>query len=167
MSAGLLVVERVVLESLSKKGKKFDELQADTNLKTPILLNILQNFLMRNFVSYKKGTYSLNLLTKSSWLPLVNARENIKEEVKELFVSLVNSYFKTEKKNNIDLKMKKVWLTDNEEKIYKTLLSNLENFIKNLEGNRGGVKESISSKKVLIWGHSDYSTLVNGVLEAV
>jgi hypothetical protein len=172
MLEGLLVVERMVLESLSRKGKNVYEIAMDTGLDESLLKNIIPFFLMQNIVLYEKGIYSLNLTQNEKWIEKINKREHLKEEVKELFTSLVNKYFcetVDNEANAVELKVQKIWLTPSEEKIINSYLKNIENYIKNIEDERTRkpVQERLCEKKVFIWGQSDYSHLVNGAIEAI
>lgn len=172
MLEGLLVVERMVLESLSRKAKNLQEIIMDTGLEEGLLKNIIPFFLMENMVRYERGIYSLNMKENHKWMDKINQREHLKAEVKELFTSLVNQYFnemKVEKTNEVELKVQKVWLTPSEEKILNSYVKNIESFIKNIEDDRKRkpVQERLCEKKVFIWGQSDYSHLARGVLEAV
>lgn len=124
MKDGLLMIERIVIESLAKKEKNIQEIEIDTNLAHGLLLNILPNLLMRNMVKYKNGTYSLDKEQCFVWLNEVNKKENIKEEAKEIFTSLVNQYFKkrfsSATQAGAQLKIQKMWLTRDEEIILKS-----------------------------------------------
>lgn len=165
---GLLIVERMVLESLSNGAKSSDEINQCTNLSKALLGNILPMFLMRNIVSYKSGKYELNRVNAMQWMAKCNTPANIKEEVKELFTSLVNRYFQSEAREQ-GLRMKKVWMNSLEKKIFQSHLANLEEFIKSVEkeNRRPESSKQLRDKEVIFWGHSPYSTLVDGVLEAV
>ena len=168
MKDGLLLLERIIIESISKKEKNIQELVNDTNLEQGILLNILPNLLMRNLLKYQRGIYSINKENSLTWGNGINRNENIKEEVKELFTSLVNHYFHKEKENSL-LKIQKVWLTRDEEIILNTHMVNLENFFTGIKNSRkrNPVTEKTFEQRVVIWGSSQYSDLVHGVLEAV
>ncbi len=169
---GLLVVERILLESIAKGPKDIQELSVDTELSGNLLRNIVPHLLMKNIVKFHNGKYQLNTESKSEWLKIINSSDNVKEEVKDLFISLVNTYFNQEKRpanDKLGLKMKKVYLTPSEEKLYNSYLYNLEEFIKGVENDRklNPINSKVSEKKVIIWGHSNYSSLVDGILEAV
>ena len=94
MKDGLLIIERIIIESLSKKERNMQEIVHDTNLDQALLLNVLPNLLMKNMVRYTRGTYSIEKENCFQWLKEINETDNIKEEAKELFISLVNQYFK-------------------------------------------------------------------------
>jgi hypothetical protein len=173
MKDGLLLLERIIIESLSKKEKNIHELAVDTNLEHAILLNILPNLMMKNLIKYLRGSYSIEKENSLQWLQGINRDENIKEEAKELFTSLVNQYFKKDITKRVKtsplLKIQKVWLTQDEEIILNTHMITLENFFQGIKNSRkvNPVREKTYEQKVVIWGASQYSSLVHGVLEAV
>jgi len=169
MKDGLLLVERIIIESLAKKEKNVFELEIDTNLDQALLLNILPNLLMKNLVRYQRGIYSIDKEKSLLWLDTINERENIKEEVKELFTSLVNEYFKDDLKKSSELKVQKIWLTRDEELILKGHLNTLESFFSSVRESRKSrpQKEKTAEQKVVVWGLSNYQDIVQGVLEAV
>jgi hypothetical protein len=173
MKDGLLILERIIIESISKKEKNIQELVIDTNLEQAILLNILPNLLMKNILKYNRGSYSIEKETSMQWLKGINRDDNVKEEAKELFTSLVNQYFKQEKASATakasTLKIQKVWLTQDEEKVLNMHMLSLENFFQSVKSSRkvNPVREKTHEQKVVIWGASQYSNLVHSVLEAV
>lgn len=173
MKDGLLMIERIVIESLSKKEKNIQQIEIDTNLAHGLLLNILPNLLMRNMVKYKNGIYSLDKDQCFLWLNEVNKKENVKEEAKEIFTSLVNQYFKkdstTSPKTGAQLKIQKVWLTRDEEIILKSHMASLESFFYSVKEARKHhpQKEKTCEQRVVVWGLTHYSDLVEGVLQAV
>ncbi len=173
MKDGLLMIERIVIESLSKKEKNIQELEIDTNLSHSLLLNILPNLLMRNMIRYLRGTYSIDKESALKWLSEVNSKENIKEEVKELFTSLVNQYFKKDldkqKSLGPQLKMQKMWLTRDEDILLKSHMAGLESFFTSVKQARtqNPQREKTCEQRIVIWGLSQYSDLVDGALRAV
>ena len=169
MKDGLMLVERIVIESISRKEKNIYELVNDTNLDQEILLNIIPNLLMRNLINYHRGIYSIDKESSMKWLETINQKNNIKEEVKELFTSLVNEYFVQNKITSSQLKVQKVWLTSDEEMILKSHLATIESFFREVKNDRkiNPIREKTFEQKVLIWGFSNYSDLVHGVLKAV
>ena len=172
MKDGLLLIERIVIESLSKKEKNIQEIEIDTNLSHGLLLNILPNLLMRNIVRYKTGIYSIDKDHCFEWLSAVNKKENVKEEAKEIFTSLVNQYFKKESpaaQNGPQLKIQKMWLTRDEEIILKSHMATLEGFFSGVKEARKHhpQREKTCEQRVVVWGFSHYSDLVEGVLQAV
>jgi hypothetical protein len=172
MKDGLLLIERIVIESVSKKEKNIQEIEIDTNLSHGLLLNILPNLLMRNMIRYKCGQYSIDKDHCFEWLSEVNKKENVKEEAKEIFTSLVNQYFKKESTQapaGPQLKIQKMWLTREEEIILKSHMATLEGFFSGVKESRKHhpQREKTCEQRVVIWGFSHYSDLIEGVLQAV
>lgn len=173
MKDGLLIIERIIVESLSKKERNLQEIIHDTNLDHSLLLNVLPNLLMKNMIRYTRGTYSIEKENCFQWLNEVNKSDNIKEEAKELFISLVNQYFQKdlEKKHACvpQLKIQKMWLTKDEEMILRSHMACLEGFFTGVKAARKvkAEREKTSEQRVVIWGLSQYSDLVEGVLRAV
>lgn len=173
MNDGLLIIERIIIESLSKKERNLQEIIHDTNLEHSLLLNILPNLLMKNMVRYNRGTYSIEKENCFKWLSEINKDDHIKEEAKELFISLVNQYFKKDvtksSSEEPQLKIQKVWLTKDEELILRSHMASLDGFFNGVKASRRirPEREKTCEQRVVIWGHSQYSDLVDGVLEAV
>lgn len=173
MKDGLLIIERIIVESLSKKERNLQEIIMDTGLEHSLLLSVLPNLIMKNMVRYTRGIYSLEKENCFQWLSEVNQVDHVKEEAKELFVSLVNQYFSksNERKSYPEpqLKIQKVWLTKDEEVILRSHLAGLENFFSMVRASRKvkPEREKTCDQRVVIWGMSQYSDLVEGVLEAV
>jgi len=173
MNNGLLMIERIVIESLAKKEKNISEIEIDTKLSHGLLLNIMPNLLMRNMIRYKGGIYSLDKEHTFEWLPVINKKENVKEEAKEIFTSLVNQYFKTETENKgqklSHFKIQKMWLTKEEEMILNSHLSTLEGFFNGVKEARKyhPQREKTCEQRVVVWGMTEYSNLIDGVLKAI
>lgn len=165
MNVQLLVVERMVLESLIKGDKTITQIALDTKIQKRVLTNILANCLSNGFISFRKGFYSLNNKTKLEWLPAINKKDHVKEEVKELFSSLTNNYFSKEK-NNAQLKMQKLSMTKDEEVIFKSLIYNIEFFISSIKSDRSRrpIKEKTCDQTIIFWGHSNYAEVVKSTL---
>ena len=174
MKDGLLIIERIIIESLAKKEKNLYELKLDTNLDHSLLLNILPNLMMKNMIRYQQGIYTLQRENCFEWLNQVNQVDNVKEEAKELFISLVNQYFQKDlSKKNEELspqfKIQKMWLTHDEEILLQSHMANLDGFFHSIKKSRQmkPQKEKTCEQRVVFWGLSKYSDLVDGVLAAV
>jgi len=167
----LLVVERMVLESLSRGEKAIDQISSDTGLSHSLLANILGLFAMRGIIKFFGGQYSLSDEGIKSYLPIINDKNAIASEAKELFTSLVNRYYdehhKTEETN---LKVRKIFLTKAEERLLNSHLANLESFLYSIEEDRKRHPRSRGSLKDLtlfIWATSKYSEVMDSFLKAV
>lgn len=167
MNDGLLLVERMILESLEKGEKNIADLVQDTGLKTNLICNIIAHLVMDNIIHLRKGKYYLNLAEKEKWLPLVNNKSLIQQEVKELFISLINAHFELSEKKQYGLKVKKIWLNSMDEKILEAHFNNLNEFIENLEKYPARRKsEKLKEKRVIFWGQSFYGDLAEESLKA-
>ncbi len=163
MKEGLLIVERIVIESLAKKSKSLKELSEDTELSTNLLLNLLPNLLMKNLVTFEKGLYFLNSNNLEKIKKINLEKLALKNETKEIFTSLVNQYFDKDLKEATLFKMQKIFVTGDEEKILKNHLLSLENFINQLKQKRlkNPIVERTSEQKILYWGMSSYSNIID------
>ena len=173
MNDGLLIVERIVLEALNMKRLSPTDLASDTGLDQKLVENILSNFLDHNVVLYEQGFYKINELTKQKWLSHFNAQGHIKDEARELFVSLVNQYYKELNltgKSNYLLNLRKISFSPQELLIFNSYLEKIEQFITTVEKKERinpDNENKTGEKKVVIWGHGDYSSLVNCTLDAI
>jgi hypothetical protein len=164
----LLVMERYVLEALETGAKNFSQTHEATGIDYALLNNILSDLTTRNMVSYKQGLYSLNLSGKAGWLPQINSGENLNAEVKELFSTMVSHHFTT-KSQDKELKVQKLFMTQEEERIFQSYLINMEKFIKDVQreqkvrGQQGKVRE----QKLIVWGKASYESVVQTTLKAI
>ncbi|MCK6593757.1 MAG: hypothetical protein L6Q33_01035 [Bacteriovoracaceae bacterium] len=163
---GAMLVERVVLESLSKGGKTLAELSEDTGLRESMLNTLTQQMAQKGWLRYEKGLFSLQLDHENSWLTEINRKENLNSETKELMNSLSELYFK---ENSGLLKVQKLMLNDQEERILNSHLKNLECFFQNVrdERRRKPKADRTEKQRIVIWGASFYSDLLKMNLQAV
>ncbi len=164
MEKGLLIIERMVLESILDKEKNIEEISEDTGLDKRLLINIIPNFIFKNIIVYKNGYYYLNSKEKNKWIKKINEKSSVKEELKDVFASLVNEYFKNES-GKTDLKLRKIWLSPYEQKIFNMHLNSLEEFVSNIENDKKrGENDKLCDKQVVFWGHSKYSSIIDSFL---
>lgn len=172
MHRGLLLIERIIIESIMKKEKNIYELATDTGLDHALLLSLLPNLLMKNILKYYRGTYSIDLVNSSLILRELAQTNGPKFEVKEIFSAFINDYYKKEvaqEEKKTILKLQKIWLTPKESKELEQLFKRLEQFI--LEVKKETTSRSLLRKtheqKVILWGSAAYSDLVGQVLESL
>ncbi len=154
----LLLVERIVLESLVQEDRSIIEISEDTGLDRILIQNILENFLLSSIVSIENSKYKINRLNFKKWVNNLN----IKSEVKEILNSLVKDSFNTE--SDTILKMRKVWINEGDQKILNSLLSQVDSFLSQIESKEKLKKTK--DKKVIMWGHSCYKDLTDQYLMA-
>ena len=166
---GVLVVERIVLECLEKYPQRFFSIQRDTGLNHNLLINVLSILLMRGMIHFKNSEYSLNLSKKDDWVNNVNDKTFLKVELKELFSSLVNEYYKKTKNKDVSLNVQKVWLTREERKKLQAKLEEIKFFLRRIENKRKFYpqNEITKEKQILIWGASPYHVLIDNIINNV
>lgn len=167
---GLLVVERMIVESLEKKGRSFYEIHEDTGINLGALTKLLDRLINRGILLYKKGFYWLNRDPESTWIKEINRTENLKDEVSEVMHSLIDVRFEKSDKNKSDqkdyLKLQKIWLTKEEERLLQAQLKSIELFISNIREMRKkeSVVEKTSEKSIVFWGKAAYRDVISPVL---
>ena len=155
---GLLLVERMVLESVSRCENTINGISKDTTLSLGLVKNIISYFESKDYLESNDGVFKINESKTSEWKDGINDEGNIKEEVKELFTSLVNGYFAKEKKSKLNIQ--KFYLNKDEEGIFNALVSNVESFIENIKKDRSRTKiGSTGEHKVFMWGSGKYQDI--------
>ena len=162
----LITLERMVIESLSKECKAIYDLSVDTGLSEIVLLNILPNLVMSSILTYKNGTYALNIEKKDQWLPVLKDTKGVKAEVLDLLSSLVNDHF-SDKSSNSNLRLQKIYVSDKDEQVLDILIQNIDNFVAELRAKNGNRGDLLKNKKIIFWGQSTYQNLINGILQSV
>lgn len=164
-SKSLLMVERMILESLIKDDKNLSQLAQDTGLKSELLSNVLANLINDNMVTFNGHRYGLNQKQAATFMKNYQSSRDQLEELKELFVTMINSSFEGKGK----IKLQKVFLTKQEEAILGSYFINLEAFIKSIKEGRkmNSVAESTGEQHVFIWGEAKYKDLALESLFAV
>ncbi len=150
MTERLLLWDRMVLESLNLKEKNLDQLTLDTSIVPNILKNILGELIKKGIVSEQKGIYKikgdLNLI-----------EDAIKEEVKDIFNSMVSLFYK----NKSHIRLKKISLTQSEFEKFQMMLYSLEGFIEKI--SKEDRKKRLHEQRVIVWGHTKYAHLLDEI----
>ena len=157
MNCGLLIVERMVLESISRGNQKIQQISEDTSLKENFIKEILGLLKERGLI---EGS-DLFKIKEGERVKSLNSSEFVKNEIRDIFATHINECFEKEKKEQF--KLKKFWMSSQDEVILKAHLKNLEDFIKGLPQNVG---QKTKDQKVMFWGVSKYSDLAEGSLSA-
>ena len=161
---GLLTVERLVLESLGHGQSYGDDIQGDTGLDSKVLQKVLDLLIKRGIISYRDSRYSLNLENKSEWMEQIKEKNAVKAEVKELFASLVNDYYKQKWDGEASLCVKKIWPTSEQRMALLLKLNDIDNFIETIKRDETPCDKKTKDKQVFIWGTSSYGRLINDML---
>lgn len=168
MKRGLFIIERLILESISKGNNHLEALLQDTKQDIRVVSNTL-DFFEEHLVLDKKGAfYYVNDDMMKDWLKTINSSWAVCSEVQELLGTLVKDYF-SKKGQDSSLKMQKVHMTKSEEKIFKNHIEGLEKFIKDVNINRkfDSISCKTSEQKVVFWGSSNYGNLVDCSLHGI
>lgn len=167
---GVLLIERMILESLVKQTKRLAELSDDTGIHENILKILLQEMINKGWILVDKGIYCLRDPENTDWVNEINRSENLELEVKELVESMVSLHFKECKGEHRGLlRVQKLELTRDEEILLNSHLKNLEIFFKNIRDSRKKkpIIGQTRKQKIVIWGAGVYEDLVGGNLIAV
>lgn len=170
MKAGLLIVERIVIEALAKKDQNLEQLKLETGLGQNLLQNVLSLLLMKNIIHYQNNNYSLSKEIPAESVEQIFSKEGFQVEAKELFSSLVNQYFDEEEKQKrvAGLRVQKIAMSESEFRLFCGHLNALESFMQSIKENRlkRPQLERVCDQKVVFWGHSNYRDLVGKVIES-
>ena len=164
MDQTILIIERIVIESLNKKAMSFERLVEQTSLNENLLQAVLGQLIQKGIIEFNHYEYKLNWELKEQWLPVVTNKEGAKAEIKELFASLVNHIYQEE--SSAKLKMQKIYLNQREKEELDRRLADIDSFIQGIRNQRKvyPVKENISQQQVVFYGSSEYRALVNDIL---
>lgn len=165
----LLLIERLVLESIALKGKNLFELSDDTGISPILLQTILEALLKSELITFqqKNQKYSLNSKEMHKLLPTLNQNKNRDEEVKEIIENLLKVKDRNGK-NKSALKILNVWLSPQEEIEYSILMNKIETLtstaIEKMKTHlsKGNLIEMPSkNKKFILLGHTTFEDIVN------
>ncbi|PIQ60038.1 MAG: hypothetical protein COW00_07900, partial [Bdellovibrio sp. CG12_big_fil_rev_8_21_14_0_65_39_13] len=63
MLKGLLLVERLVFDSLSRREKNIMDIVTDTGLNYSTVRTLLSNLVLKNIIVFERGVYKRNITT--------------------------------------------------------------------------------------------------------
>ncbi|WP_372654860.1 hypothetical protein [Halobacteriovorax sp.] len=151
----LLLSQRIVLEAISNKADTIEKIVKSTGLSKSMINNIIPEFLLLNIIKYKEGSYVLDRETNPKWIQEISKVENVKMEIKEMLSSSVDLMNKGAVVN-----LRKIYLSEFEEKLLKIELARVEKLIVDLQKN-SGVNKDVKDMKVVYWGYSGYGDILN------
>jgi len=159
----LLMLERIVVESIAKGKSKIEDIQKDTGIEHSFLLSICAKLLKRGLINYKLGNYTVSS-DQLSW-QRVNNPQIIKNEIKEVSDNIIDVFFENRIKNK--LKLQKVYISEKDEKILNSLLNSVETFVQDLRNSPKNKETKTKNQKVLMWGYGEYNDLIRNTLKVV
>ncbi|WP_127717771.1 hypothetical protein [Halobacteriovorax sp. HLS] len=160
----LLLPERMILESVSRKNMTLDAIKRDTGLSDILVNSLIPELIYKNMLLYKNNKYFINTDPSSDWLEKVNGLESREQELRDLLNASVENQAKDK-----EFKLKKVFLTSYEEKLLKIELSKIDNFITQIQEMRefDNNDRKTSEMKVVYWGSANYGELVEQDLKYI
>lgn len=162
----IVLVERMIVESLAQEEKNSYELSIDTGLDSVLVTNILARFLKRKYVSFVQGKFYLKQKFFDSRMEYSK-----KIELRSLFTSILNNFFSKDRtEDHAYLKLKKVWLTEDELNLVNRRMKDLEVFFDEVRARQRMQSyhyNKLATKKVIFWGHCNYKDLALSSLRRV
>ena len=152
----MTIVERMILESLAKGTKSIPKLAEDTGLQTQVLINALRTLLKSGILMDEHTKFRLNPHA------IQKMPRDKRDEVKDLMEGIADQFFE---KRRASLRLTKVWMTQEDEKIFKVLLGNIDQFLGDLEKYNSKNDFSLQEKKVFYWGMATYKDALEGQLK--
>lgn len=150
-------IERMVLESLSKSKKDFLSLNEDTKLEALVLQNILKDLISKNIICLQDTYYKVNEALPNQVIEQLKDQKSVLAEVSQILKTTMKDH------NKIDgcrFKFKKIYMDNEEEQIFKSLLLQVEGFLEGLDKKRGKTCE----QKVIFWGVNNYENISSSLL---
>lgn len=156
----LTILERMILESLSKSKKSVLELIYDIDLEIELIQNAIEELKQRNLVKASKGIVEINIEELTKWNQSEHIKDSLREEIKEILEASIDTYFANPE--NSMVRIKKVNMSSDEKKIFNAMISNLDNFIKGLTESKKN--QSVKDQEVIFWGFSGYRNLAEQIM---
>jgi predicted DNA-binding transcriptional regulator len=153
---GLSTIERVILESLDSHNKSLKEIQTETGLSENMTFNLLQALIIRGLVGYESSGYHIGKHIPLEIVKTLNSETSKKLEALELLTSMVES------PRDEEFKMRKVYLEGSDEKIFKSLLIQMESLI--TEASKKN-KKNLKDCKVVFWAYDSYGSLIQRMVQ--
>ena len=133
MKKGLLVQERIVLESLRFGPKCLEELECELQLSRDFLLNILSHLIVEGVISYKDFSYFIHKDSCLDWLEKREASEHKNREIMDLIrVGLHNPQ---------QLIFRKVWMERDDIVVFERILQDFKTFLEYIEHKQSSLKD--------------------------
>ena len=157
------LIERMIVESLSKSAKTLKELALDIKIEEVVVVNALQGLVVKSIVTLNNEIYDLNKGLSRSVIEEINDNKSLLIEVNQIVRSTIKLAMETE--NDHVFKLKKVAMSETDYKIFKSMLINLEKFLSGLA--KDNKEMSTSEQQVIFWGHQKYLNAAQSILESV
>lgn len=149
-------IERYILECLAKESKTITRIKYETKLQEKTVMNTIQLLIVKGLINVKEDEYSINKKLYDQLAKDINSESNLYREIKKTVENIL--YRALHKKEDTQLKMKKIYFTSKDQKIFNSLLMNIEDFIK--ENNRAD-EVPISQQRIYFSLQDSYLASIN------
>lgn len=148
-------IERFILETLDKKQMSYEEIRRESGLKDNVCFNTLQALVIKNIIAIHGVYYSINRNISPENVNRINHPLHKAQESSELF----ENFLLTSKEAFV---LSKIALNDKDQKIFKAMLKNLEDFLNDCHKNN---QKNIPYKdrSFIFWGMTKNQHLINEV----
>lgn len=165
MRNGLILLERIVIESFGADSKSLQQIERDTSLPLGVVKKIIENLRQRKLVKGEGPFFQLDWSNDENWEEVHSAQAKC-DETKELCNQMIENYFFG---GFGELKLRKIEMTGEEQNIFSALLKNVDSFIEQIEFSRKKSKGPSSplKQKVVWWGSSGYDEILKGHLKII
>lgn len=166
----MTLIERIVLESIQSGSKSVAKIIVNTDLTQNIVDKSVQNLLQKSLVHYEDGSLVVNKKGFSKFAISYDYQMEKRYEVRNIVDSCIKHYFDEKMgirntnenlEHKTKLSLKKVWMTEEEEKIYNSLIFNLNHFLSKLGESKSKKPRFIKNKKIIYFGSCDYNHIID------
>lgn len=154
----------MILECLQKGQKTSADLERELEIDKPLLLQLVKNLIDLDILYYQEEYLKINQEALKEYQSKDLA---IKLEIKDLFSTLLNKAYRKEETPFPALRLKKVWLSEEEKDILSCMINNLETFLGDIEKRNQHISHrQIKEKTVILYGLSEYQDVLKESLSA-
>jgi DNA-binding MarR family transcriptional regulator len=159
MSFNITLPERMVLESLQQSSKNVTKLNECTKLERGYLNNILPSLISKGLISQdREHKYEINKNINNDIKKELHDKKNVTTELNEIVGTCIRD--RIHNNNESAFKLKKVFLTAREQKIFKGLIYNIETFLSSADNK----SHNTADQTLFFWGENNYGKVTNNIL---
>jgi hypothetical protein len=150
----ITAIERYLLESIKKGNNSLLEIHLDTELDPSHIKKLVHNLRVKKYCDESEGLF---YIAENKKIPI-----KLSQRVIELGLIIKNNI-----RNSIlssgthEFQMRKVFLKPSDEKIYQSMLFNLDSFLKHAS-LKGG---KTAKEKIIFWGDNTYQNIISDLYD--
>jgi hypothetical protein len=156
----LSLFERTVLEKIYNNPKTIDELTKEIKIDPFLIFNTLNYLIQKKLVIFKDEAYQIAKNHKKEVYNSLKCPASQSVAINEIVQNVSKNISETK---NSKFKFKKLKLSEDDFKIYKTMMANIESFL--LESHKKN--NEVKNEKIIFWGNEDYSSLLNSISQGI